>query len=173
MNKIILGLDLDGCLYDWHTAVYDYYCWNSGYTKSWTEFWTEFAWGDLIGYLVTLPFLYEVKIPPPNVINFLNYAKDNSEIYYITNRPENCKLVTERYIRKYFPSPNNLFITSDKATVCRYLGITHFLDDHIKNIKSVDGIADVYLMAKPWNREFQEDYQTVHSLKEFQDAIFQ
>jgi uncharacterized HAD superfamily protein len=176
MNKIILGLDLDGNLYDWHDAAFTFYQYELGYEKSYGEFWEEVnLWSkEKQDYLVSLPFLYDCKVPPQSVIDFLNYANEHADdIYYITNRPEELERVTLRYFRRYdFPYPNNLFMTGDKATTCRYLGVTHFLDDHVKHVKAVDGIADAYLMAKPWNREFQEDYKTVHSLKEFQDAIF-
>lgn len=176
-KTIVLGLDLDGCIYPWHECVFTYYEYEMNYSKSYNEFWEEInLWSkEKQDYLVSLPFLYETSVPQKHVVDFLNFAKENSkDIYYITNRPQELERITLRYFRRYnFPYPNNLFITSDKATTCRYLGVTHFLDDHAKHIKAVNGIADSYLMAKPWNKEFQDDYKTVHSLREFQERVFQ
>lgn len=176
MNNIVLGLDLDGCLYDWHSAVYTYYEYEMSCCKTFSEFWDDVnLWSkEKQDYLVSLPFLYECQVPLKSTLDFLEFCKNNADdIYYITNRPEEIERITKRYFRRYnFPYPDNLFISGDKATVCRYVGVTHFLDDHVKHVKAVNGIADVYLMAKPWNKEFQDDYKTVHSLKEFQERIF-
>lgn len=177
MGKIILSLDLDGCLYLWHESVYTYYQYEMNYSKSYEEFWNEVnTWSkEKQNYLIRLPFLYDTSVPSKSIMEFLNFCKENADdIYYITNRPEELERITKRYFRRYdFPYPDNLFMTGDKATVCRYLGVTHFLDDHVKHVKAVDGIADAYLMAKPWNKEFQDDFKTVHSLREFQEKIFQ
>jgi uncharacterized HAD superfamily protein len=177
MGKIVLGLDLDGVLYPWHESVYTYYQWAYDYEKTYTEFWDDVQnWSvEQQDYLVSLPFLYENMIPSKQVIDFLEFANNNAEIYYITSRLDDLTRVTERYLRRYdFPQRDNLFVhyKGDKATICRYAGVTHFLDDHLKHVKSVSGIAESYLMAKPWNREFQSEFNTVHNLKEFQERVF-
>lgn len=175
MGKII-GFDLDGVLYPWHESVYTFYEYEMGYTKSYKEFWEEVnLWPkEKQEYLVSLPFLYENKVPSESLMNFLYFCKNNADdMYYITNRPEDLERITKRYFRRYdFPYPDNLFITGDKATTCRYLGVTHFLDDHAKHVKAVEGISKAYLMAKPWNVEFQEELRTVKNLKEFQEIVF-
>lgn len=176
MGKVVLGFDLDGVLYPWHDAVYTYHQYMCGYCKSFTEFWDELAtWTkEKQDYIVSLPFLYETQVPSEKVISFLNYCKENAdEIYYITHRPTDLERITLRYFRRYdFPYPNNLFMTGDKASTCRYVGVTHFIDDHVRHVKAVNGIANAYLIAKHWNRENRGDCQTVYSLKEFQDKVF-
>lgn len=177
MEKIVLGLDMDGCLYDWHGAVYTYFQYMENYDKDYDTFWLDFIRNlpqSRQDYIVSLPFLYEATSPRKSVMSFLNYCKDNDvEVYYITHRPESVERVTRRYMRNNnFPFLDNLFMTGDKGSACRYLGITHFLDDHIKHIKAVQGIAETYLMSQPWNREWQEEYRTVHGIKEFQEAVF-
>jgi uncharacterized HAD superfamily protein len=174
--KIVLGLDLDGCLYPWHEAVYTYQQYMCGYSKSFNEFWDEVQFWpkEKQDYLVSLPFLYETQVPLESTTKFLEFCKENAdEIYYITHRPPELERITKRYFRRYdFPYQDNLFITGDKATACRYLGVTHFLDDHVKHIQAVNGIADTYLMAKPWNKEFQDEFKTVRSLNEFKERVF-
>lgn len=177
MGKIILGLDLDGVLYDWHMALYTYYQYEMGFTGTYQEFWQEFINNfsrNKQEYLVSLPIPYEMIVPPCHVTNFLEFASNNSDIYYITSRHPDLERVTRRYLHRYnFPFQDNLFIADDKVTVCRFVGVTHFLDDHVEHVKAVNGVADVYLMAKPWNKEFQNDYKTVYNLREFREAVFQ
>lgn len=173
--RIVLGLDLDGCLYDWHSAVYTYFQYERGYEKDYVTFWNEFPLlkSELQDYIVSLPFLYESVLPSKQVKEFLEFAKDRSEIYYITKRPECVESATRRYLKKNnFPFQDNLYITGDKATTCRMFGITHFLDDFPSHLEKIKGIAECYLMAKPWNFEFRDEYKTVYGIKEFQNEVF-
>lgn len=177
MSRIVLGLDMDGCLYDFHSALYTYCQYELNYCGTYEEFWLSTVPNyskEKQEYLIGLPIPYETQIPTKAVIDFLDYAKEHADdIYYITHRPQDLERITRQYLKRYdFPFPENIFITGDKATTCRYLGVTHFLDDFVKHVKAVNGIADAYLMAKPWNREFQDDYKTVFSLKEFQEKVF-
>jgi FMN phosphatase YigB (HAD superfamily) len=177
MGKIILGLDLDGVLYNYHHALYTFCQYEMNYNGTYNEFWLDYIqnlskdWQD---YLIGLPIPYETQIPPQHVIDFLKYAKENAdEIYYITHRPEDLTRITERYLERYnFPYYGNYIITGDKLNACRYAGVTHFIDDFTKHVKAVSAVADSYLMAKPWNLEEQDNYNTVHSLKEFQERVF-
>ncbi len=177
MNKII-GLDLDGPLYDWHSAVHTYFQYECNYCGDYQTFWLDYIPSlskEKQDYIVSLPFLYETQIPPKNVTDFLEYCATHSDgIYYITNRPIEVERVTIRYFRRYkFPYPDNIIFTGDKVTACRYVGATHFLDDFVKHIKAVSAVCDSYLMAKPWNREFQNSYNTVYGLRDFQERVFQ
>lgn len=175
--RICLGLDLDGCIYDYHNALYTFCQYEFNYNGTYEEFWLNYIQNiskEKQDFLIGLPMPYETSIPSKEIIDFLEFCNKNAdEIYYITHRPDDLERVTRRYFRRYnFPQQDNLFITGDKATACRYLEVTHFIDDFPKHVKAVNGIADTYLMAKPWNREFQNDYKTVYSLKEFQEKVF-
>lgn len=177
MSDIVLAIDLDGCLYDWHSAVHTFFEYEHNYSGAFDEFWTEYIPSLSKArqeYIVSIPFLYETQVPSKSTIDFLNFAKENSkDIYYLTKRPKDLERVSKRYFKRYdFPYPENIFFTDDKAMSCRYFGVTHFLDDFVSHVKAVSGIADAYLMAKPWNKEFQEDFKTVHSLKEFKEIVF-
>lgn len=177
MEKIILGLDLDGVLYDWHSAVFTYFQYECNYCGDYRTFWMEYfpsmsaEWHE---YIVSLPFLYETQVPLQSTMNFLAFAKENAnDVYYITHRPREVENVTRRYFKKYdFPCQDNLFMTGDKANMCRYLGITHFLDDHVKHVDSVKRVSSSYLMSKVYNRDFQDGMNVVSSLREFKEIVF-
>lgn len=175
-NRIILGLDLDGVLYDYHSALYTYCQYELNYLGTYEEFWLNYmknSNNERQNYLTSLPIPYEMIVPSKCVTDFLEFANSNSDIYYITHRPQHLERITRRYFRRYnFPQQDNLFMTDDKITCCRYLGITHFIDDFVNNVKAVSAVADSYLMAKPWNKEFQDDFKTVHNLNEFREAVF-
>lgn len=177
MGKIILGLDLDGVLYDYHSALYTFCQYELNYNGTYEEFWLDYfpaCSKEKQDYLIGLPIPYETSIPSKQIIEFLEFANLRAEICYITFRPIELERITKRFLRRNnFPQQYNLYITGDKATACRYLGVTHFLDDHVKHVKAVSAVADAYLMAKLWNKDFQNDYKTVHSLKEFQEGVFQ
>lgn len=174
--KIILGLDMDGCLYDWHSAVHTYYQYEMKYEGDYNTFWLEYIPSlskEKQNYICELPFLYDCQVPRKCVIDFLNYAKENSEIYYITHRPDSVETVTRRYLRRYnFPFQDNLIITGDKVTACRLVGVTHFLDDFPKQVEAVSAVAESYLMAKPWNIDYRDQFKTVYGIKEFQNEVF-
>lgn len=177
MSKIILGLDMDGVLYDFHDSLFIYYQYELNYQGTYEQFWMDYIPSlskerqDLI---MEIPIPYETRVAPKEVISFLEYASDNvDELFYITHRPLSLERITRRYLRRSnFPFQDNLFMTGDKLTTSRYLGVTHFLDDHVKHVKSVGTVADAYLMAKPWNKEFHESLPTVKNLREFQDRVF-
>jgi uncharacterized HAD superfamily protein len=176
MGKI-LAFDIDGVLVDWHHSVYTYFEYECNYLGDYQTFWLDYIPSlskEKQDYIVSLPFLYETQIPPKNVTDFLDYCASHSDdIYYITHRPVEVERITKQYFKRYdFPYPDNIIFTGDKVTACRYVGATHFLDDFVKHVEAVKGVCDSYLMAKCWNRDFQDGYKTVHSLKEFQERIF-
>ena len=175
-NKIVLGLDIDGTLYDWHDAVYTFYQYEMRYPDTYSNFWSSY-WRSLSldrrEYLASIPILYETKVPPACVLDFLEFAAQRSEIYYITHRPSEVERVTRKYFKKYnFPFQDNLIMTGDKANACRLYGVTHFLDDFASHIEKVKNIADSYLLARAWNRDERDGHNVVYSLKEFRERVF-
>jgi len=172
-----VALDIDGPLYNWHEAVHTLWQYEQNYKGTYEEFWLDYIPNlskERQDYIVTLPIPYETQVPTKSVLDFLNYVKDKADIYYITHRPLELERITRSYFKRYdFPYPDNLFMTGDKVTCCRYLGVTHFLDDFANQVEKVSAVADAYLFAKPWNREYQDKLKTVYSLKEFRERVFQ
>ena len=177
MDKIVLGLDLDGVLYDFHSAMFTYFQYEMKYTGTYQEFWLEYFRGlskEKQKYYLALPIFYDAVIPSCRIMSFLEYAKDRAEIYYITHRPMEVESITKRHLKKYnFPYQDNLCITDDKVTACRMYGVTHFLDDFANQVEAVAKITNAYLFAKPWNKEYRDKLTTVYSLEEFRQLVFE
>jgi uncharacterized HAD superfamily protein len=176
MGKIVLGLDMDGVLYDFHSALFTYYQYEMNYTGSYEEFWKDFIPSmnpEYQNYIMSIPMLYDMLNPMFGAKEFLEFAKDKAEIYYITHRPVELERLTKRYLKRYdFPQFDNLIMTGDKVTACRLYGVTHFLDDFANQVENVSAVADAYLRARIHNREYQDKLKTVYSLKEFKELVF-
>lgn len=164
-----LGLDLDGVLYNWHLAVYEYYKLFKSYVGTYGEFWgiyykniSKEEWD----FLCQVDTLYSNVPPTDDCIDFLDYVKYRYDVYYITSRPLLVKLTTEQFLRRYkFPFRENLVFTSDKVNESRRLHITNFLDDNPIYIEGLSKITNTILIANPWNSHLWDTYNTAHSLK--------
>jgi uncharacterized HAD superfamily protein len=173
---MVLSLDIDGILYPYHEALYTYYEYEMGYSDTYEQFWSSFFPNlsqEKIEYIISIPIVYEMIEPYKHVLEFLEFAASKTNIYYMTSRSLDLERITRKYFKKYnFPFQDNLIMTKDKANSCRLYGVTHFLDDHAHHVESVAKVADAYLMAKIWNREYQDKFNTVHSLREFRERVF-
>jgi len=176
MNRVVLGLDIDGVLYPFHEALYTYFQYEMNYVGTYQEFWLDYIPSmDLEKQKIVMsnPIPYDMILPSVQVMEFLSYAKDNSEIYYITHRPDELERITRRYFKRYdFPFQDNLIFTGDKVTACRLYGITHFIDDFVNQVERVSAVADAYLMSRIHNRDYQDGLKIVHNLKEFKEIVF-
>src|SRR3989304_5261519 len=173
---MVISLDIDGILYPYHEALYTYYQYEMNYNDTYEKFWTDFLPNQSKkkqDYIISIPIVYEMIAPYKCVTDFLDYISKKVDVYYMTSRPLELERITRKYFKKYnFPFQDNLIMTSDKANACRLYGITHFLDDHAHHVENVSKVADAYLMAKIWNKEYQDKLNTVHSLREFRERIF-
>lgn len=174
--KITLGLDMDGVLYDWHQAIYVYYQYVMGFVGTYEEFWLDY-WFSLSkekqAYIVSIPIPYDQIAATPQVLDFLNFASERGDIYYITSREEGLQTVTRRYLKRYdFPSQDNLIFTQDKASACSLYRVTHFVDDYEKHVNACSEITKCYLMNKIWNTEAEGNFTRVHNLKELRELVY-
>ena len=173
---MVISLDIDGILYPYHEALYTYYQYEMNYNDTYEKFWTDFLPNQSKkkqDYIISIPIVYEMIAPYKCVTDFLDYRSKKVDVYYMTSRPLELERITRKYFKKYnFPFQDNLIMTNDKANACRLYGVTHFLDDHAHHVESVSKVADAYLMAKIWNKEYQDKLNTVHSLREFRERIF-
>lgn len=169
MTKV-LGLDLDGVLYNWHTAVYDYVKLYRNYQGSYTKFWSDDYKNlsdEMWKFLTTIDIFYSSQAPTDDCVRFLNDVSSNFEIFYITSRPDYVKLTTEQYLRKYnFPFQENLIFTSNKVNEARRYCVDFFVEDMPANIDSLSKVTNVILMAQPWNKDIQDKYLTVRSINQ-------
>lgn len=171
-KNMILGLDLDGVVYDYHSCLYTYCQYTFDYDGSYLDFWLNYfpnLPSEKQEYLVSIPMLYEMRIPDSFVMGFLEKSKRVfSEIFYVTGRGNDLKVVTERYLKKYdFPFYDNVIITRNKGLWCSNLQITHFIDDFPCHVISASRVCDAYLLNRPWNSDFVGDVNRIASLNEF------
>jgi len=176
-RNVVLGLDLDGVLYDYHWAMYTFSVCELGYAGSYTDYWIK-EWPSFSNekqeYLVSLPMPYEISEPSKQVVKFLKLAeKYANDVNYITSRHDDLQRVTERYLRKHnFPFQDNLIITREKDVQATLCGVTHFLDDMGKHVEKVSKVCSAFLLARVHNIHEREKYNTVNSLGEFAYEVF-
>lgn len=174
MTKI-LGLDLDGVLYGWHNAVYDYVKLYRGYTESYTKFWSEDyknLTSEMWEFLTTIDIFYSSQMPTDDCLKFINDAANKFDIFYVTSRPAYVKLTTEQYLRKYnFPFQENLIFTQNKVNEARRYGIDYFVEDMPENAIKLSKVTNVILMAQPWNKDIQDQYLTVTSINQLLEHL--
>jgi uncharacterized HAD superfamily protein len=140
-----------------------------GYTGTFSKLWSEgylnFTKEDW-DFLTTVDIFYSARYPTDDVMYFLNTVKDVYDIYYVTSRPDYVRLTTEQFLRRYdFPFRENLVFTSDKATFARSVRCDYFIDDLPKNLETVKNLTRPILIARPYNREYWDVYNTAFSLK--------
>ena len=167
MTKVLV-LDLDGVVYRWHSAVYEYFKLYKDYQGTYNRLWSidhKYIKDSEWEFLTNIDFLYSCECPTPDCLSFLDNVKYRFDIYYVTNRPDYVKLTTEQYLRRYkFPFRYNLIFTQDKVNTARRLQADYFLEDRIDNAEALRKVTNVVLMAQPYNKEHWDTFNTAHSL---------
>lgn len=166
MNNI--GLDLDGVLYNWHIAVYDYFVLNKNYTGTFNDFWTteykSFSKEDW-EYLTNVDIFYSSQFPTEECKVFLSELQKKFEIFYITGRPKSVKTTTEQFLKKHnFPFQENLIFTDDKIVSARRYMLCLCVDDRPEILTGLQTVADVVMIAQPYNIDYWDKFPTAHSL---------
>lgn len=170
-----IGLDLDGVVYDFHSAMYTYGTVYEGFEGTFTEFWLEYFPSlskEDQAYLISLEHLYMTRPLSDKMKKVLNDLASLGTIYYITARDESLSLVSEKFLKKNkVPFKDNLIMTKDKASYAKLLKLDFFVDDFTKYVKEVRKPTLSFLMAKPWNRDAREEFPTIYSLRELYNII--
>lgn len=170
-----IGLDLDGVVYDWHSAAYRYCVEERGYKEDSTTFWTKDWWllsDDEQRYIASLQNLYINTIPSSCVKDAIIELSKLGEIYYVTARAPELEHVTRKFL-DFFDPPfkENLFFEKDKTTFARLHKLDYFLDDFTSHIKSLLDVTGAVLMARAHNIGKRDGYIVVNSIKEFCDLV--
>ena len=176
-KSIVAGIDIDGVLYDYHDAFYEFYKCEFGYEGTKKELWTR-DFNNLSTerqrYLISIPIPYDISVPSEEIKSFLEELTDVADdVYYLTHRSgQEMERITRRYFRRYgFPFQDNLIFSHDKAVDCTRYGVTHFIDDFPNNVVPVSRVCNSYLKDAIHNKEKQEGFNVIHRLSEFIDAI--
>lgn len=166
----VLGLDLDGVIYKWHTAVYEYFRLYRNYLGSYNDFWSkdylsvsEETWE----FITNIDYLYSCINPDQDCRDFLENVQERFEIYYVTSRPVYVKLTTEQFLKRFkFPFQENLIFCTDKVNIARKIQADYFIEDMPRHIEGLSKVTKVIVMAQPYNIECQELHPTIHHLME-------
>jgi uncharacterized HAD superfamily protein len=148
------GFDIDGVLYDWGTAVYNY-CTTSGIAPKMPamEFWLD--WGNKKNALFwdnmyRMPTLCNVNMPTKSLVKWVQDFGKRYNILYITARPTEVQRVTIKYLTDNgFPNPEDVFFTNDKASVICSHDVFGFVDDKPSNADSLAKHCKSFLLDNP------------------------
>lgn len=157
-----IGFDLDGVIYPWHTAVYNYLVENKQEpVPSFRELWLDpysYLSEEKWDYLASLPTLYSVIMPRKSILDMLNELdKAGHTIYYITNREKDLHRITEKYLDDYkFPQASNLIMTKEKDKVVRTMELDVIVEDKPKNLEKLASLCRTIGIAHPWNEDQRE-----------------
>jgi uncharacterized HAD superfamily protein len=161
-----VSFDLDGVLYPWQIAVWEY-CVRQGITrKSFEDFFIvkkETPQQKMFWYnIVRDPLLYETFVPGRDLMQFINRVAKKHVIYYITARPPEMERITAQYLKRYnFPFLDNLIMTRDKdIEIARHQVALH-VDDSYEHADKVTKHCASYLVNKPYNRMYNDNPRIV------------
>lgn len=168
-----ISFDLDGCLYDWHDAVYTHENPDVSFEKFWTEinrFYSNLGQENLI----RIRHLYNFKtIDPLNLQLLRDLDKRGDSIFYITARPKEMKLDTEVWLkRNHLPQKENLIFSKDKTIPITLNKINYHIDDNKRTALECSKYTNIILVKKPWNIDICNDFICVHDVYEIRDLIF-
>lgn len=160
-ERLVIGFDLDGVLYNWHDAVYTYFKIYESYRGSYNEFWKTYFHSlpktkqDFITNIIDL--YYKIS-PQDGVLELLNSLSKKHDIFYITSRPIESERITEKYLKDFsFPFRQNLVFSKEKDIAVRLHNVDIFFDDSISVVKSIDKSCASVLIKQPWNEDFITD----------------
>ena len=108
------------------------------------------------------------------------FYKTELLIHYITTRvPSTSDVSTIIQTKKWLEatglvdvgSYNGIIVTRDKGKAVELLGITYAIDDKISNLEKISKSCKSYLLTRPWNVNYKNDFERVSNVKEFFENI--
>ena len=172
----IVGMDLDGVLYDFITPAYRELQVYHGVTMPFQEFWlsggglSKEFWNNFLG----IESLYSASKALSEDIQTLNDLAKSNTIFYLTLRPKNCELATRQWLRREgFPQYNNLFFgQGSKREILERLKPNYYVEDRVEIIKDIKDLTTVIVKKQFYNRElWDKDFITVDSISELKEII--
>jgi uncharacterized HAD superfamily protein len=177
LSKKLLGLDIDGVIYNWQEAAFihlrDFHNYGGTYEELFT---TNDFWGKQTTLFkenfVRIETLYYKFPPTKKFIECMNRLASKFDIIYITHRTTDLAFVTEKYLSNFkFPNPCNVVYTKDKATaICEY-GVDIFVDDRAEILSPLCGLCDTFLMSQPWNYSAQSKFNVVQNMYDLEEKL--
>ncbi len=174
-NRESVGIDLDGVIYPWIEAVCTYFRLYKKYEgtdynfiKNLDKYITQEDWN----YIVTLQDLYSRFSPGFRLLSFLQRLSEKYNIFYITSRPQETRMVTEKYFRDYkFPQKDNLIFSKDKDTYARLLGLQYFIEDSVSNAEKLNNVCVTFLIKTPYNENYSGNVKMIDNIYQLEGIL--
>jgi len=174
-----IGFDLDGVLHPWHEGVWKRLKREGHITTSFEQFWSNWIeWKEnnkiLFMNMVNDPLMYSSQAPYYGADKMLHELKDVGHIiWYVTQRPSHLDYTTKHWVKRWrLPYPENLIrVEKSKKIVVVAKEIDLFVEDAARHAEELDGFTKVILVKRPYNKEVQENFDTVNSVLEIKKYI--
>jgi len=158
-----IGFDLDGVLYPWQEVVWEYSVNILNKKLSYEDF-IEYILNPknklFLDNLIATRNLYFTRSPIKSVRHYIQNLGKQNNIYYITNRSEDLRIVTEAWLFQYkFPQLENLILTKDKSSIIRRLKIDIFVEDRAEIAIKIKNLTTVILYKQLWNKDVQDEFK--------------
>ena len=184
MSRKLIGFDLDGVLYNWHMAVYEYLNNTGVETGTYDEFWSgghkvldgkpfedynSVKWYNLCNNTILFDRPEMVNIAG---VSFLKELTKDHDVIYITARNQDVENVTKRMLKKYeFPNPTEVVFAKDKAIPVILYGIDVYVEDQPNNILSLKDLTKVLIFKQVWNQHLWSEFDTITNLEEVRNYL--
>ncbi len=174
-NKESAGIDVDGVLYPWVSAVYTYCRLYKKCLVTEYEFYRDFdkyITEEDCQYIATLQDLYYKHTPSPKMMVLLNKLSEKFNLFYITARPLEAERVTRKYFRDFkFPQPDNLIFSCEKDTYARLLKLSYFVEDSVKNAEKLSKVCTTFLIRTPYNENYSGSIPMLNSILDLERVL--
>ena len=186
MTRKTIGFDVDGVLYWWHKAVYEYSVHSGWYSGTYEEFWTgdswklfgkgepymgfpTVSWYNICTNLLMLDRPEMVNIKGTKVLREL--AKEHNVIY-ITARNQEIEGITKRMLEEHFPNPEQVTFASDKTIPVLLQNVDLFIEDNVSNCIALKPHTKVLVMKHVWNKQlWRKEFDTIDNLREVEKYL--
>lgn len=184
---MVVTLDLDGVLVDFHTAFCkevskqikrEFYPSNvttyklEGYIPSEHVPWMK--------ELLASPKFFKRLAPTHGAVNFVDKVSKVYDLYILTARNRALEHVTREYVKKFFPGVKGVFIAGnvdDKLSLIQEWGVRVHLDDHPELCTQLAlHNVNCCLYSHPFNLYLEKSFknpnlQRVQNFDEFEQAL--
>lgn len=181
-----IGVDLDGCLYDWHIDMQEWLLHSTGveYPKPTTWNFSDKEWGmtqeDFQKHWhagVRAGHVFRKQPPLAQGVEVLSRLAHQHDLYIITSRllpglEEDCTRNTMGWIEEHLiPHKEVHIVGHGKTEICNQLGIEIIIDDAVHNYEDLLKTSTVPVMlTMPWNVHYEAQLRAANWL-EFEQIV--
>lgn len=157
-----LGLDIDGCINNFSTLIYEYAAiFNERYgidkKPDFSDYLIEryFGWSQYMNnefWTLYYRQALSTTVPLPGAAETISLLKRNGvEIYLITARGEKYREITNDWLNKHNIKFDKLIMTKEKAAKCLEYRIDLMVEDEPENCRSISMETPVLCMSYKYN----------------------